>query len=226
MGITVHYQLEYEGTDDEVVDLLQKVGGIAGEIGFKEYQTLWKVDYATHWKEVDQWTPTRDGPDRKPDESYQWAKLQYEPTPLILIRPGDSPEVRQQKQRERVEAEQCIHEYSGWAQQCWFGEGCEPTNIGLIHRGGSTHWTGSAFTKTEWSSEFAEAHISVCALLKRIEDLGILKSVSDEAGFYETWDTEKLLRSRQLSSESMARVTAILQQFQQTTGCEIHCPGS
>ena len=62
-------------------------------------------------------------------------------------------------------------------------------------------WSGSGFCKTQYASDarcggvpnFLRAHLSVCRLLDRAKELGILKSVSDEGNFFDRRDVPALV---------------------------------
>lgn len=62
-------------------------------------------------------------------------------------------------------------------------------------------WCGDGFCKTQYASRpdcggvanFLRAHLSVCRLLDRAKELEILKSVSDEGGFFEKRDVPALV---------------------------------
>ena len=100
------------------------------------------------------------------------------------------------------------------------GEGSEPANFGLCkfpstveahpqHAvegvrtvvGSGWHW--SSFCKTQYASNpslgdienFLRCHLSVIRLLDQARDLGILRSVSDEGGYWEGRDVKALVES-------------------------------
>ena len=62
-------------------------------------------------------------------------------------------------------------------------------------------WSGGGFCKTQYASRpdcggvpnFLRAHLSVCRLLDHAKELGILKEVSDEGGFYQNRDIPALV---------------------------------
>src|SRR5208283_4467735 len=62
-------------------------------------------------------------------------------------------------------------------------------------------WCGEGFCKTQYASRtdcggvpnFLRSHLSVCRLLDHAKEMGILKSVSDEGGFFERRDIPALV---------------------------------
>jgi hypothetical protein len=208
MGITIHYWLKFRGSEKKVLELLPKIGEIAGGIHFQEYDKLWKVDYATDCNTPDQWTPLNEG--KVIDESYRWAKIQYEPLLRPMLAGDDTPSARLEKERRILKLKQQSGKYSGWVQHLWYGDDCEATNIGLVHNGNSRSWQGSAFTKTQWAKNFMQAHLSVCLLLKELEKLGILEKVTDEAGLWKNWNSSRLADIDQFPPESRQKIKRLL----------------
>ena len=230
MGITIHYELRFRGGEERVKQVLRQIGEIAANIGFRESQKLWQVDYQTDFNHPDEFTPMADGEGKRQgkkviDETYRWAKIQYEPPIMPMLSYQDSPVERRKKELQIARGREQIWKYSGWVQHLWFGEGCEPTNIGLVRYGKSSLWTGSAFTKTQWAEDFVKAHVAVCTLLKEVEKLGILESVNDESGFWNEWDITKLIDSGDSVLEIMRKLTPTLEQLSQATGCKLQGPG-
>jgi hypothetical protein len=101
----------------------------------------------------------------------------------------------------------------------WPGHGCEEANVGLcrypaflevsnpIRPGlkrkistGLGGWCWGSFCKTQYSSNpkcggvanFLRCHLTVIRMLDHAEELGILKSVNDEGGFWEKRDVPAL----------------------------------
>ena len=107
-----------------------------------------------------------------------------------------------------------------FAFSTWPGKGCEPANFGLgifpekievplsghcspqVSRvpTGIVDWTWASFCKTQYASNpsyggvehFLRCHLSVIAMLDHAKNLGILKSVSDEGGYWDNRDMKAL----------------------------------
>lgn len=156
MGITIHYSLKFEGTEKEVLEKLKYVKLLSEGLNFKETSEIFELDYS------------KQSEDNIIDETYRWAFIQYTPYWNFpnLINDANS------------------NNYKGWVCSCWYGNGCEPTNIGLIRKENENIWHGKAFTKTQYAKNFEAAHMTVCALLKGIEYLGILDYVKDDRNIW------------------------------------------
>lgn len=107
-----------------------------------------------------------------------------------------------------------------FAFSTWPGKGCEPANFGLgifaeniaVPISGScspqtkriqtgiADWTWASFCKTQYASNpahggvehFLRCHLSVIAMLDHAKHLGILKSVSDEGGYWDNRNVQAL----------------------------------
>jgi hypothetical protein len=93
------------------------------------------------------------------------------------------------------------------------GDGCEEANFGLAAypktievngkklRTGLTGWSWSSFCKTQYASNpavggvenFLRCHLTVVKLLDAAADLGILKNVSDEGGYWNDRNIQALV---------------------------------
>jgi hypothetical protein len=107
------------------------------------------------------------------------------------------------------------------AFSAWPGEGCEEANIGLAEypktievdshgwpsrkkkvRTGLTHWCWSSFCKTQYASNpecggienFLRCHLAVIKLLDQASEIGLLKEVRDEGGFWLKRDIQALVQ--------------------------------
>lgn len=96
----------------------------------------------------------------------------------------------------------------------WPGEGCEAANFGLCRYPTAIEvegqlintdlsgWSWFSFCKTQYASNpehggvenFLRCHLSVVAMLNHAAQLGILKDVSDEGGYWDNRDAEALVR--------------------------------
>ena len=149
MGITIHYRLRFKGTEAQVKEILQKLEEPARRLKFREIGPIWQVFYADDFNMVDAVTPTRKNRQGKQviDDDYRWAKIQYQPKGVIF-NSKDTELERRLKERQVRHLVKILPEYTGLIRKFWHSDGCEATNIGLIHRKASTHWMGSWINST------------------------------------------------------------------------------
>ena len=82
------------------------------------------------------------------------------------------------------------------------GDGCEAANFGLCRYADTRGWSWSSFCKTQYASNpnvgdienFLRCHLSIIKLLDHSKQLGILKSVKDEGGYWDKRDTQALVQ--------------------------------
>jgi hypothetical protein len=86
----------------------------------------------------------------------------------------------------------------------WPAEGCEQANFGLgMYPAAGPGWHWASFCKTQYASNpdyeginnFLRAHFTVVKLLDYAQQLGILKAVEDEGGFWEKRDAKDLVET-------------------------------
>lgn len=80
------------------------------------------------------------------------------------------------------------------------GAGCEPANIGLSRYVDTPDWTWTGQCKTRHAAEpgvggvdnYVRCHVALCALLAKLQDLGVTVDVRDEAGYWTDRDAAAL----------------------------------
>ncbi len=173
MGLTIHYDLKFQGTAEEARVKLQEISRVARALSFKNIGKIWELDYSKDFNN-DEENKRKAGED---EDGYRWAKIQSQPR-------GDWIGRTRYPNKDGSK-------YKGYTVELWAGEGCEPTNLGLISKDGR-NWRGHAFTKTQYAEHFVGAHLLVITILDVCKKLGILKSVSDEGDYWETRDLSLL----------------------------------
>lgn len=98
------------------------------------------------------------------------------------------------------------------AFRTWPGKGCEPANLGLcrfpsrieidnksIETELGISWRWSSFCKTQYAMQgglehFLKCHLTIIKMLDFAKELGILKRVSDEGGYWEKRSIQDLVK--------------------------------
>ena len=187
MGLTIHYSFNAQGNDARARTLIKALHQTAQDLPF-EYlgETLDLSGDQCDYSKRDREDPLR------------WLLIQAEAKAEIKDEPlssGGKPCVQYQ----RIRPIQMI------AFSVWPGEGCEEANFGLCQypsvidtersrlSTGLTGWRWSSYCKTQYASDpgcgglpnFLQCHLSVIALLDKVNELGCLAHVNDEGGFWE-----------------------------------------
>jgi len=162
MGLTVHYDLKFKGTEAEVQNKLEELKFCAEQLPFAEINGPAFLDYG-------KWTLEKYHAKKGYNDWRDWASIQgmnYEKTD------ANGPKAF------------CLN--------LWLGEGCEPMNIGLRQCWNSNYWTWYSFCKTQYAEEFVKCHLLVIRMLDECKRLDILKDVRDEGKYWETRDIKVL----------------------------------
>lgn len=177
MGLTIHWNLKYKGTQASVLIKLYLLKTTVASILPKvKQEPLWKLDYSINFNDEKE-NIKQAG--KEYAETYRWAKIQLAPRDVIKDRTYYPPKD--------------YNQYRGYVVRFWVGAGCEPTNIGLISCD-NKDWIGHGFSKTQYAEHFLQAHLSVIKILDVCKALDILKEVSDEGEYWESRDLKKLAK--------------------------------
>ena len=120
----------------------------------------------------------------------------------------------------------------------YVGEGCEPMNCFLARypeqvlmganlvRPEIRGWRGASFAKTQYASavgteHFLKCHLTITAALDAAKVVGLLESVSDDAGYWDDRDVAKLLTTVGRWNEMMAGFVGALEI---ETGADLPAP--
>ncbi len=192
MGLTIHWSFQGPKTKSEAKTIIEKLRQRALDLPFES------VGEIVHFKGEDAQFD-RDPPNGK----YRWLKIQARET--IWTKDG------------RTGWDLPAQEIIGF--QINVAPGSEPMEVFLATypktitvedewtrkpkrlRTNRCGWSGGGFTKTQYASRpdcggvpnFLRAHLSVCRMLDRAKELGILQSVSDEGDFFEKRDIPALV---------------------------------
>ena len=217
MGITIHYETCFRGTKNQLREKLEALAAFAKELEMQETGPIYEMNFATDFNTRDQFTPMVKNEETgkfEIDGSYRWAKIQAQPHEPWLSN-QDTPQERAKKLREIKKIEKNRSKMHGFVLSLWWGEGCEATNLPFVAVNGNAIakrrvWKGSSFTKTQYASEFVKAHMTVCAILKRAEKMGLVTDVCDEAEFYETGDVTTLIDNGEANLKMIQGMIGVL----------------
>ena len=197
MGLTIHYNLNFRGTQREARRVLDQLHSRARDLPFAEVGDVVELTGADCAYEP-----------RKRDDPLRW----------LLIQSGHYLELPPQG---NVHFQAHVMPTHLLAFETVPGEGSEPANFGLCRypatievndnrhpegrvkrRTGLSGWRWGSFCKTQYASNqecggvqnFLKCHLAVIRLLDRAKELGILENVSDEGDYWEDRNIEALGR--------------------------------
>lgn len=174
MGITIHYEISFQGSREALKAKLDKAIEQFIEAGAKPTRLIEFTfsECGSINVHVDETVIARFLCDKYPDldkshgiEGTRWYIIQQMPF-------GKDP---------------IPHESVGFSTIIM--KGCEPMNISFVNtKGRAEAWHARSFCKTQYAMDFEKAHLLVCKLLRILESLEFKVDVNDEAGYYNSGD--------------------------------------
>jgi hypothetical protein len=200
MGLTIHYSFNCNGSIEQAQHAVEQLHRRATELPFEEVSPI--IEFSGDECNFEK---------RGRDDPHRWLLIQARQ----LLTPGWI-EVRPTH----------VIGFSAWP-----GEGCEPLNVGLCRYPATVtdkqgkkrttklkSWSWSSFCKTQYASNpnvgdvanFVKCHLSVIDALDYAKSIGVLGEVTDEGGFYQDRDVEKLIREVTRWNQQMAGLAGAL----------------
>ena len=191
MGITIHWDLEFDGTHDEARAVLERIRGKMMDLPFEECGEVAYVDPETCGK-VEKLMKKRQA-----ENDRDKAKVFEKQIQKLLDGGADADPFWAFIQADfgifDKNDGQAYHGYHRFEPNeyfllpLWAMEGCEATNLILAkHKIPNLpdKWRGKGFTKTVYSKNPVLAHILVVKALKACLGENILTRISDEADYW------------------------------------------
>ena len=212
MGLTIHYQLATAGDEAHSRKLVQQLRQAALDLPLQRVGDVaeFRGDEC-NWKQ------------RAKDDPHRWLLIQARTQIELPVEPSEK--------RRGISREMDVLPQHVIAFETEPGEGCEPANFGLCHfprevahpefgkvQTKLSGWWWHSFTKTHYASDprcgglpnFLRCHLGVVALLDEAKKLGVLGTVSDEGGFWETRSLDRLTKEIGKQSAMLASVLGVL----------------
>jgi hypothetical protein len=188
MGLTIHYQLQAStGSAKQARQLLGQLRQKALDLPFKEVGEIVEVS-----------GDTADFDKLPKDDPNRW----------MLIQAGQYMVRGERHYRVNPSRVICFSTYPGdGSEQANFGLAVYPKTIEVEEQGRTKNirtnlgdWSWGSFCKTQYASNpecgglenFLRCHLAIVKLLDAAAEIGILKEVSDEGGFWEKRDVKAL----------------------------------
>lgn len=212
MGLTIHYQLASAGDEAHSRKLVQQLQQAALDLPLQRVGDVaeFRGDEC-NWKQ------------RVKDDPHRWLLIQARTQIALPVEPSEK--------RRGITREMDVLPQHVIAFETEPGDGCEPANFGLCHfprelshpefgkvQTKLSGWWWHSFTKTHYASDprcgglpnFLRCHLGVVSLLDEAKKLGVLGTVSDEGGFWETRRLDRLTKEIGEQSAMLASVLGVL----------------
>jgi len=242
MGLTITYRFEFKGSKAELMEKLSWLRSRFRDLPVRSVSEIVEINRAS----------LEFGYGRYQDERFDQNALgfmmtwtYFEETPgekalrQIISRIGGtsnistlSPQEKEQYLRLQEQArsvcrrreERIKREGNGVMLRVDVGEGCEYFVIMLGRFGESNLWRGVRYTKTQYAEHFVTCHTTVIKMLDLCKEAGILKSVHDEGGFYESRSMERLAKNINESTDTIRAITSAFKGPAEKQGFKVDAP--
>jgi len=183
MGITINYDLKFDGNAKDLCKKLEVVKQKCLDLPFEEVRDIIHIKYSQ-------------------DDINFYNQLQDE-----TFYPNNTDEnlkKRDKKLKERgidistminltLSHKQNSKGYEFVELYVWAGEGCEATSFVFVKN--KDCWECDGFTKTQYATEFVKCHLLVIKVLDLLKEEGFNVEVRDEGEYWETRDFKELAKS-------------------------------
>ena len=181
MGLTIHYQIGFKGTAEELLGKLQTIKNTCMDLPYEQvdeiqHQKYSKADYQ-FYKGLEQRTfyPNNTA------ENMQKTQALYQARGINREALIEYDVYHRTKRFSPIE----IIQWNVWA-----GEGCEGTDFNFFKK--KTWWHCHSFTKTQYAEQFVKCHLLVIKVLDLFKEQGFTVKVNDEGHYWETRDLKVL----------------------------------
>ncbi len=184
MGLTINYDIKFQGTQTDLVNKLSKVRNLCLDKPFESVGEIKPIiitkeiiDRYNYLQEITSYPDNSDENLRKRDEE--------------LLELGVSIDLMINLDvNEKLTPDRQFVIFNVWA-----GNGCEDTEFYFAKNKTNNKWYASGFTKTQFAEHFIRCHLLVIYVLDMLKESGFDVDVRDEGEYYETRDLEVLAKN-------------------------------
>jgi DNA modification methylase len=214
MGLTIHYNTKFQGTQKELVKKLTKIRSICMDKPFEEVSEIKSVIITQ--KMINEWNfwqnycnypnnsrENLDKRDKALDELGISTGLMIN---LEIYNHGIKPKTQ-------------IVTFSVWA-----GEGCENTEYCFVKNRTNNKWQAKGFTKTQYAEQFVKCHLLVIKVLDMLKEQGFTVIVHDEGHYWKTRKLDVLAKNINDYTNLISSIFGSLSKQAETLGMGIEAP--
>ena len=210
MGLTVHYTINFNGTQKRLIDKLGTIRNACLDLPFEEVGVVETTKITKNHIKVFNWLQSNEIPNNT-DKNLEMRNL-------ILQMIGTN--IEQMIQLGEWKHEDKRH----WKEQkpttivqlpLWPGEGCEASDLIFEKRG--KQWICSSFCKTQYATNFVQCHLLVINLFDMLKNEGFEVDIYDEGDYWETRDLKVLGEN---INESTAMISSMAETFKKHFGAK------
>jgi len=183
MGLTIHYEISFKGTADELYKKLLAVRSKCRDLPF---EVVNEVEHLVYSKEDIEFF------DKLQDDTFYPNNTE------------ENLEARNQALEDRgldINTLIGILVYQGGKAKkyefmkfmVWPGEGCESADLNFFKK--RKYWRCESFCKTQFATEFVKCHLLIITLFDIMKQEGFIVKVNDEGGYWRTRNLNVLAKN-------------------------------
>ena len=186
MGLTIHYDISFKGTQKQLIKKLEKIRSACMDLPFEEVGKIKSVKITKNHIKVFNWIQSMLNYPNNNRDNLNMRDLIMEMLGTSTLEMVQLGEFKQENNRI-------------WRKQkpttlvslpLWAGEGCEGSDVNFEKR--DKKWICKSFCKTQYATEFVKCHLLVITLFDMFKAEGFEVEISDEGDYWETRDLKVL----------------------------------
>ena len=215
MGLTIHYDISFTGTQKQLIEKLTKIRSACMDLPFQEVGKIKSVKITKNHIKVFNWLQNIT---KYPNNSEENLKMRNLIMEMLGTNAWEMVQLGEWKKEDNRH----------WKEQrpttlvslpLWPGEGCENSDIYFEKR--NKKWICSSFCKTQYATEFVKCHLLVITLFDMFKKEGFEVEISDEGNYWETRDLKVLAKN---INDYTALISGIAESMKNNFGGNVIAP--
>jgi hypothetical protein len=205
MGLTIHYNVVFEGSKNELIRSLEAFRNFCLDMPFAKVGKVISIEVTQ--EHIDAFIDMQRR--RKAGGSGEYVTNMPE-QPFEEVEAIIDYIIKQPCPLNKIEPASIVF------FKLWAGEGCEQTTFPFKQK--DNKWVCSSFTKTQYATEFVKCHLLVIRALEYLKDNGFTVNVIDEGKYWDTKDLKVLAEQINRYTSLLSSFSDELKEFSQKTG--------
>jgi len=222
MGLTIHYNIEFNGTAKQLQAKLEKIRQACLDLPFEEVGEKVKTAKITRdIVKVWDWLQEMLSYPNNSDKNIAMRDLIME---KLGVTPWEMVELGEWKQEEGSRRHRKIIKPTTLVSlRLWPGKGCESADLNFQKRNGK--FVCDSFCKTQYAENFVQCHLLVIQLLDLLKaENFIMVDIYDEGEYWETKDIKILAKNINESTAMISSILGGLQSIAKEKGMTVEAP--
>jgi hypothetical protein len=219
MGLTLHYNIEFNGTAKQLQAKLEKIRQACCDLPFEDVGEVKTVKITK--KIIDIWNMLQKKYTYPNNTDENIAKRD-----LIMKNLGVTTDEMIESGELKIEGRKCwkvVKPTTMVSLSLWPGKGCESADLNFKRRKGK--FVCDSFCKTQYAEHFVQCHLLVIQLLDLLKEADfVMADIYDEGEYWETKEIKILAKNINESTAMISSILGGLQQAAKKAGMVVEAP--